>query len=274
MDRKAQAAPRRFAGVDLALLRDKTYMTELCILFALHRDPQAGLTGVAEQLDVTVQAVSNHAKRMADDGLLKTDPHRVTPQGVQALHSRIEEVKRAVDGAYERLNVVTETTALAGEAVAEGETVGLVMEDGLLVAYPGRDSSSVGVAGADARQGETVPVTDLEGILDIRSGEIHLVRLPAEGSDADLEALLDEEDLAFDRVAGLGTEATVRARRLDAPVLEFAPVEASFEAAQLGLDVLLLATPERVRDAVATLEGRNEDALIPVRYRLLEATSR
>lgn len=255
--------------MDLALLRDRTYMTELGILFALHRDPSQSLSDVADQLDVTPQAVSNYVKRMADEGLV-TDDHRLTSEGIEDLHDRVEAVKRLVDSAFEELNVITETTALAGEAVAEGQEVGLVLEDGLLVAYPDRGSSSVGVAAGDARAGEIVAVADLEGILDIRPGQVHLVRVP-HGADVDeLVAFLDEKGLDRGRVAGLGTEAKVLARELDEPVLEFAPAQAAFEAAQLGLDVLLLATPDRIRDAVSVLESRVEDALVPVRYRLHE----
>lgn len=257
--------------MDLALLRDRTYMTELGILFALHRDPTLNLTGVAEQLGVTVQAVSNYAKRMTEEGLLEAETHRVTPHGIQELHRRIGQVKRAVDRAFEHLNVITETTAIAGEAVEAGDRVGLVLEDGMLVAYPDRDSSSTGTADEDAQAGGTVAVTDLEGILDIRPGQVHLVRVP-HGYDArTLVGFLGDRELAWDRVAGIGTEAKVLARDLDGDVLEFAPVQAAFEAAQLGLDVLLLATPDRMEEAVSTLESRREDALVPVRYRLHEA---
>lgn len=267
--RKTQAIARPCPSVDLALLRDKTAMTEMGILFALHRDPSQSLSDVAARLDVTPQAVSNYVKRMAEDGLL-TDDHRLTSQGIEDLHDRVEAVKRLADDLFEKVNVITETTALAGEAVAEGDEVGLVLEDGLLVAYPGRTSSSTGVAAADADAGEIVAVADLEGILDIRPGQVHLVRVPQGADPGELASFLDDRELDWGRVAGLGTEAKVLARDLDAGVLEFAPGEAAFEAAQLGLDVLLLATPDRVRDAISTLESRGEDALVPVRYRLHE----
>lgn len=265
MPRRAHPPP-----VDLALLRDKAYMTELAILFALHRDPTLTLAGVADRLGVTGQAVSNYVKPMVGQGLLEEGSHRVTSKGVQTLHERVERVKRAVDDAYRRLSVITETAAVAGADVAEGEPVGLVLEDGLLVAHPGRTSGSTGVAASEAAEGETVYVTDLEGILDIEPGRVHVVRVPVPPDEKRVQAWLAERGLAFDRVAGLGTEAQLLARRMEAPLLEFAPADAAFEAAQLGLDVLLLATPDRVRDAVAALEAKNDGALIPVRYQLLE----
>lgn len=270
--------------MDLAVLRDKAYMTELAVLFALHRDPTLKLTGVADQLGVTVQAVSNYARAMVEQGLLEEGTHRVTPEGVQELHERLERVKRAVDGAYRRLRVITETAAVAGADLAAGERVRLVMEDGLLTAYPvegteddagdaaGDEESrgSTGVAAAEAQEGGTVHVTDLEGIVEITPGRVHVVRVPVPPDGKRVRAALDDRGVAWDRVAGLGTEAQLLARRMDAPLLEFAAADAAFEAAQLGLDVLLLATPDRVRDAVATLEARNDGALIPVRYELLE----
>lgn len=259
--------------MDLALLRDKTAMTEMAVLYALHEDPSVRLTGVADRLGVSVQAVSNYAKRLAADGLLEEESYRVTPRGVQVLHDRIEELKRTVDAAYRQLSVITETAAVAGADIEEGDAVGLVLEDGLLLAYPDRETSSTGVAASSAAEGRTVYVRDLEGILDIRPGRVHVVRVDAEAASEQIRAWLADRDLAWDRVAGVGTEARVVAGGLDGPLLEFAPVEAAFEAAQLGLDVLLLATKNRVRDVISTLESRSEDALIPVRYQLLEAPS-
>lgn len=270
---------RHPGSVDLARLRDRTWMTETAVLFLLHADPTLRLTGVADRLEVTVQAVSNYAKALAADGLLAQDEgsgaYRVTAAGVEALHDRVGEVKRIVDGAYRRLSVVTETTAMAGEAICEGDPVGLVMEDGLLVAYPDRDASSTGTAATSASAGEIVAVSDLDGILDIRPGRIHLVRVPADPAAQDLGAsalaeFLDRRGITYGRVAGLGTEAKLLARTLDAPLLEFAPVDAAFEAAQLGLDVLLLSTTDQLKTAVATLEFSNEDAPARVRYSVHE----
>lgn len=256
--------------MDLALLRDRTYLTELAVLYALHEDPSVRLTGVAEQLGVTVQAVSNYAKRLVEEGLLEEDGYRVTPEGVQEIHERIEELKRTVDAAYRRLNVITETAAVAGADIEEGQPVGLVMEEGLMVAYPDRESSSTGVAASTATEGATVYVRDLEGILDIEPGTVHVVRVPTPAGAAEVQELIDRQELAWDRIGGVGTEAQVLVRDLEGSALEFAPVPAAFEAAQLGLDVLLLVVEERVRDAVSRLEGLNDDALIPVRYRLHE----
>lgn len=266
--------------MDLGLLRDRTRMTELAVLFALKTEPGVRLTAVADRLDVTVQAVSNYARSLAEQDLLVQDDgtgtYRVTPAGVEALHDRVAEVKRAVDDAYRRLSVITETAALAGAAIQQGDRLGLVLEEGVLVAYPDRDSPSTGIAATAAAAGEVVAVSDLEGILDIRPGHVHLVRVPADAERAraldpdDVARRLKDRGAAFDRVAGLGTEAKVLARRMDRPLLEFAPVEAAFEAAQLGLDVLLLATADQLKSAVTTLESRNEDAPLRVRYTLHE----
>lgn len=263
-----------------SLLRDTPRLTRLLVLGEVRDRRPSTLQPVAEALEVTAQAVSNYMKELQDDGLVTRDDgaYVLTRQGHQALQEGVRELKSAVDDAARRFDVVETTAAVADEDLDEGDPVGLVLREGVLHAVPGGDAPSTGRALRAAEAGEDVPVRDLEGVVDLTPGTVHVLRVPAArqgGSRAvDPGALrdhLDEAGIAPDRVAVLGVTARVLARRADLDVgIEFAPVEAAHHAASLGLDVLLLVSRDRLPDALADLEGLQGEEIDPVPVELLD----
>lgn len=260
--------------------RERKRLTELLVLREILLAPSS-LRGVATRLGVTVQAVSVHVRRMTKAGLVERGDagYQPTAPGIQALQEGFRDLKRSVDDTLARMTVVKATSAVAGNAIREGDRVGLLMEAGVLVARTGRGASSTGVAVHDAADGEEVLVRDLAGVVDLRPGRLVVLRVPApeEGGSRrvaprKLRALLRERGVHPDRVAALGTPARVLSARLQlAPPLDFAPVEAAFHAAELGLSVVLLVSRELVKDALAVLDARNERTLVRVPIEILDA---
>lgn len=263
----------------IADLRDRRRLTGLLVLRELAFAPSS-LRAVASRLAITVQAVSVHAQRLASEGLLEKgdDGYVVTAKGTQALHEGFGDLKRTIDETIARMAVVRVTSAVAASAVRAGEGVGLFMEKGELVAYPRRRSPSTGIAAHDAAEGDELQVRDLAGVVELRPGRIFVLRVPApeEGGSRvvslrRLKALLREKAFAPDRVGAVGTPARVLARRAGHPPdLEFAPVEAGFHAAELGLAVLLLVSREHLKEALATIDARNARTLERVPVEILD----
>jgi putative transcriptional regulator len=255
------------------LLRDKAALTRLLLLLELQRTTHTRLAGLAERLGMTVQGVSNYIGEAERQGLVRAGRGRyeVTPRGTEVLEEGLAELKGFVDLAYQRLRVVEQCAALAAARVREGDPVGLFMEDGVLVARPRKASPSRGEAAHDAAPGELVRVRALAGLVALRAGRVTVLRLADyEGAGTKGAARALRKRLAQrrpDRLAAADTEGLVLARAAGRePDFRFAPTHAAHHAAQLGLDVLLLAGQAQVRFVAAELERLNEDALEPVRW--------
>lgn len=272
----------------LRRLRDRTGITRLLIVAELHKRPNATLSDIAPTLGVTVQAVSAHAKELASVGWLRSDDgsYRVTPKGLQSLHEGVRHLNDAVTALASPLDVIQVTSAVAAAPVAKGQAVALFMDEGDLAARPGVTAPSRGTAQNAAKPGEEVIVVDLQGMVKLEPGRLTVVTLPApsEGGIAkvDREALrrLFKGRPAPARVGAHGTGARILARsltkedfgrRLD---FEFAADRAAFNAAERGLDVLLLVTRERLAEVLEAYERLNADTLRRVPVEMLEAPER
>lgn len=257
------------------VLRDVREVTKLLILLEITRSPPNRLRPLAEKLDLTVQAVSEYVKTMRREGLIHQvgGVYRATKRGVDLLHARFSQIKDFVDSSMRGLRIIDVASAVAGEDIRAGEGVGLVMERGRLIAYPRKEARSRGRALGAARRGEDVALTDLEGIVDLRPGHLVVLRLPSAqegGARAVASARVKARLGAFEPALVAATDpiAIALAGRMGWSVdLEFAPAEASIDAALRGLDVLLVtASPqfEEVTRAVEAVNSGLEDR-IPIR---------
>jgi predicted transcriptional regulator len=277
-------------------LRDRTGITRLLILAELERRPGTTLSDVAAALGVTVQAVSAHAKDLSALGWLRIEDsdYRATPKGLQSLHEGVRHLRDAVGALAAPLDVIQLTSAIAASAIQAGDQVGLFMEDGDLAARPVKDAPSRGRARNAAKTGEEVIVGDLQGMVKLDPGRLAIVSLPgpAEGGiaaiDRDgLRKLLARRAPATPGNHGHGrghgalmgahgTGARVLARwlakeghgRLD---FEFAADRAAFNAAERGLDVLLLVTRDRLPEVMESFDRLNSETLRRVPVELVEA---
>lgn len=267
----------------LGRLRDRTAITRLLILAELQRRPGATLSDVAQELGITVQAVSVHARALAVAGALQVSngAYVATPKGLQSVHEGVRQLHEALAAVAEPLDVIQVTSALAASPIAAGQSVGLSMEDGDLAARPSTSAPSRGKARNAAKPGEEVIVTELQGLVPLDPGALTLVSLPgpAEGGIAKvdrpgLRKLLQGRSPA--KVGAHGTGARILARGLgkDGPGrldFEYAADRAAFNAAERGLDVLLFVTRDRLAEVMEALERLNADTLRRVPVDLLEA---
>ena len=231
------------------------------------RQPAVSQGEIADAVGVTSQAVSEYIRELVEDGLVEKEGrsrYRVTTEGVDWTLSAATDVRRFADHVTEDvLGSVQEDAAVATDAIEEGDTVTLSMQEGLQHATPvtdgdaGPDGSATGVATTDADAGEVVGVTGFEGVIDLEPGEVHVVQVPSIRS-----GLPDDSDLAeirrvcerADVVAAAGVEAVGALREIGVDsVGHFAAGEVAADAASRGLDAVVVASVDNV--------GRVTDAL-------------
>jgi len=241
------------------VLDNKRAATRFRILVEIaERQPAVSQGEIADAVGVTSQAVSEYIRDLVEDGFVEKEGrsrYRVTNEGVDWLFSAATDVRRFADHVTEDvLGSVQEDAAIAVEAVAEGETVTLFMDGGLLRARPGEDGAT-GVTTTDAAAGEVVGVTGFEGVIDLQPGGVDIIQVPPVRSDetADRDRIEGAADTA-DLVAAAGVEAVGVLRELGIdPRTHFAAGEVAADAASRGLDVVVVATTDAV--------GRVTDAL-------------
>ncbi len=234
------------------------------ILLELLRDGPSRASDLVEPTDLTLQGVSYHLKQLASEGLVAIEEEdrraRLTQEGIEALHDHFQGLKAFVDLALSEMLHVEECVALADEPVEEGDEVGLFMVDGRLVARQEASPSS-GRVRVPGGAGDLVVVSGLSGVVDLAPGRVDVVRLPRASRLPEASALADlvESTVPGWDVLGLaGLEAEVMAERcgLDeaGEVVRFGTGPAARNAAQVGLDVLVIASQETIRSVLEALE--------------------
>lgn len=250
----------------MRLLRHVRESTRLLLLLEITTRQHSRMKTLADKVGLTVQGVSDYLKGLTEEGFIRREGrvYRPTMDGVALLQERFKELRDFVEQAAGRMRILDFASALAGAAIQEGERVGLFMEDGYLVAHPDRTSPSHGKALHAARQGEDVAVVELEGMVELPRGTITVLRLPG-GREGGTRALDGEkvrrvlEEHPRHRLGVSGAVARALAVKLGRPIdFEFAVAAAAVEAAQRGLDVLILASEDALGDVLVGLEAAGE----------------
>ena len=246
-----------------AVLNNKRDATRYQVLVEIAaRQPAVSQGELAETIGVTSQAVSEYVRALvANDYVEKGGRGRyeVTKEGVDWLISRTEGLEGYLEHVTsDVIESVDVDAAVALGDLVEGETVGLVMRDGVLHASPSGDTATaVTVTGGAA--GEAVGVADFEGVVDYETGTVTILPVPAVTEDDALEpATLASHRPTDGLLATAGTEAYALATRADCrPDIRFGTENGVAEAAVRGLDVLLAAVTDQLPRHTAVLREKN-----------------
>jgi putative transcriptional regulator len=266
----------------MKLLRDLRLSTELLLLLELLRDPRGRLKTLSEKLGMTAQGVSEYLRRMQGEGLIQqiAGGYRLSNKGVQFLHENIVELRDFVVDAINRVDIIRTCAAVARTKIKRGDRVGLFMERGILTAYARRRSASTGISTTRAELGEIVRVKDLDGIVELSQGQLVIIELPAE-KDTDSgegpsytrtaiklkNALLK---LRRDRLGALDTTGLVLSRNIGLKCdFEFAAGAAGIEAAQKGLDAVLIGEPDEAARLASQIDELNSRSSGKLKYEYL-----
>jgi len=247
------------------ILQNKKTATVFQILVEVARSqPNIPQKLIAAKIGVTPQAVSEHIRELTRQGYLESpgrSRYRISPEGVNfilKMAGEIEEYSAQVAKAVTRIAV---TTALAKEDIASGQKVKLYMHDGLLHAAGTGPGSAQGTAISNAREGEDVGVSHLEGIVALEPGKVTVAVVPGiekGGSKvADLGGL-KKLCRRHKMILTVGLEALAALRKIGIePACLYAPIPATIEATQAGLSPLMVCAETELNNLSTKLSEAN-----------------
>lgn len=255
------------------LLRSKNLATKFQILVEVAANqPDIQQRDIAKRLDLTPQAVSDYVRELVKDGWLISEGrsrYRVTKEGVDWMLKGLREWQSYSNTVQKAVASISVCAAVADCDLSQGQKVGLVMRDGLLLATDNPNAGASGIAVSEAKKGEDVGVSEIDGIVPLEIGKVTILKVPGiqrGGSrHTDLEGLkkgIQGKKL----VSAIGIEALVALRQIGAEPLYFYGVrDAVVEAAYSGLSPVVVCVDDDTSDLIRRLEEKNID------YELLDA---
>lgn len=235
----------------MKFFKKKGELTRFQILAEIAKNqPHLRQKDIAEKLGITVQAVSENIKSLTDEGFVEiredTVRYHITKRGIEKLKKEAVDLRKYADEVVETMNTYKSIwPAIAESEVKAGEKVWLKMKNGTL--YATRDKSPASAEALyDASKDEDVALTKLEGTIELKPGNVTIIRLPTinqGGSRAcNLDKVREIYNKGFDRVGVMGTISRAVTNKLRiSPDFEFATPYATVAASKRGLNVLVFA---------------------------------
>lgn len=227
---------------------------------------------IAKNIDITLQGVQYHLKSLKSSELV-TEENTISQKGFEYLYSGLNNIRSFVSENIYKLDRVITWEAISNDRINAGDTVYLKMDQGYLTAFKENVSESKGVSISDGEKGGIIGVTRVEGIIDVRVKSVNILITP------DVENIRDFDDLivkiserisefSTDIVSVIGESALYIAKKLGIRnIVEYAPLEAGFEAARRGMSSLVMVSSRRFRfllEDLKSLENRNEEVSVKI----------
>ncbi|MGB9915473.1 MAG: winged helix-turn-helix transcriptional regulator [Candidatus Bathyarchaeales archaeon] len=266
------------------LLRDKGALTKFQILFEIMRQqPHIKQKDVSEALGITIQAVSKHFKTLMKEGLLEAGSeraeYRLTAKAYEKLQDYLKNIDDYVKTIKTTLKVERLIPAIAMQPVKAGDTVGLVMKDGVLYAVASADAKveACGVAIINADTGEDVGLKDVKGKVKVPPGKVLLVKLPSikEGGSRAVDITKIKqlyEKFKPDRIGVIGVVGRAVLNKIGLKAdFEFGISRATAVAASRGLKVFVLVVGRMVNHVIDAIDMENIKSATRIIYEVEDA---
>ena len=248
--------------------RKPGWFTEFQILVELaERQSKMRQRDVAEALDITVQAVSKHIKKLRAEGLIESRgvEYVLTHSGIEKLAAYTKSLETQVKKASSRSQLERRWPAIASKPISSGEEVGLVMKNGVVYAVRKNDKNAkaFGIALGDTSIGEDVTLRDMRGTIDLRRGTVAIVKLPninqGGSRNVDIPKVRNIcKRFRPDKIGVIGTVARAVINKLNLKVdFEFGVTRSAAMAALRGLNVLILSTGRMTNRVLEEIERVN-----------------
>ena len=247
------------------ILRNKKLATKFQVLVEIAANqPNIQQRHIAQRLGVTSQAVSEYIKELIKDNWLTSDGrsrYRITREGMNWVLKSFRELRVYSTFVEKALTNITVCSAVAGCDLSQGQVVGLEMKEGLLFATDASGKAATGVAVSNARKGEDVGISNVEGIVPLEIGEVTILRVPdiQRGGSQNVDIARLKKELNHEVLVGtIGIEALIALRRIGIePDYLYGVTEAAIEAAHSGLSFCILCSDDEVPSLLKRLEEKN-----------------
>jgi len=247
------------------ILRNKNLATRFQILVEIaRRGPNIQQRDIAARLGVTPQAISDYIKQLVKEGLLVAEGrsrYRPTTQGVNWTIKVLRELRSYDAVVQQAITSISVSAAIAAADLKKGQTVGLEMREGLLYATPRPSKGARGFAAIDARAGEDIGVSHIEGIVDFNLGKVTVLKVPSvkRGGTGRVDlARLKKEVAGKDLVGVVGIEAVVALKKVSPKhAYLYGASDAAIEAVRSGLSPAIACVDDAVPGFISRLEEAN-----------------
>jgi putative transcriptional regulator len=256
----------------IEVLRNKNLTTRFQILVEIaNAGPAVQQREIAQNLNITPQAVSDYIAQLSGEGLLASEGrahYRVTNQGVNWIIKTLRELGEYNAFIQRAITDLSVCAAIAKDDLKKGQRVGLEMKDGLLLASASRKRGASGTTIDRARAGEDVGISGIEGIVPLEVGRVTILRMPGiqRGGSKKINYDILKQHLAkSNMVAALGLEALAALRKTRSEFQHYGAAAAAIEAAKSGLKPLVVCVDSEAADLIARLEKER------IAYQLFDA---
>jgi len=249
------------------VLRNKNLATKFQILVEIAANqPNIQQRDIAQRLNITPQAVSEYIKGLIKEGSLTSEGrsrYKVTTEGVNWVLKALRELRDYTSLVAKAVANISISAAVAECNLSQGQTVGLRMKDGLLYATRMVGDGARGVVVSDAKEGEEVGVSNIEGIVELQIGKIAILKVPdvrGGGSRAVDLTRLKKETSNRGPVGAIGIKALTALRQVGTePDYFYGVKEAVVEAACTGLSPAVVCVDSQTSDLLQRLGEENID---------------
>lgn len=254
------------------ILQDKATATKLQILIEIAAgQPDIQQKDIAKRLGITPQWVSEYILKFLDEGLVASEgrsKYRVTAEGVDWLMKLLREMRDYFATAEKVVRNITVCAAIAVSDLSKGQQVGLVMENGRLLADAYKNQGAKGIAASDAKSGQDVGISNIEGIIELEQGKVTILKVPGiqRGGSRNVDlARLGKEVSGEVIIGAIGVEALIALKQIGAePTYTHGAKEAIAEAAQSGLSSVIVCVDDEIPELLQALGEKH------LGYKLLE----
>ncbi len=249
------------------VLRNRNLLTKFQILVEIAANqPNIQQRDIALRLNITPQAISEYIKELIKEGLLTSkgrSRYKVTAEGVNQVLKTLRELRSYTSFASKMVANISVSAAVAECNLSQGQAVGLKMNKGLLLATNTTGEGARGIAVSDAKEGEAVGISEIEGIVELEIGKITILKVPdiQEDSSKSVDLTLLKREISDRSLIGaIGIEALTALRQTGAePDCFYGVKEAVIEAACSGLSPAVVCTDSQTSDLLQRLEAENVD---------------
>ena len=246
------------------VFKKKGELTQFQILAEIAKnEPHLRQKDIAQKLGITVQAVSENLKNLADEGYVVTkmgrSKYKLTKRGIDKVKMEAGDLKRFADKVLDTMSTYKSIwPAIAREDLKSGDKVGLSMDKGTLFASKHESSAHAEVL-SDVFKGEDVALIKLGGTIDLKQGKVTVLILPTinQGGSRSIDqnkikTVLEKD---FDKVGIMGTVSRAVVDKLNIkPDFDFATPSAAVAASKRGLNVLVFTVGKMNRSITRKLD--------------------
>jgi putative transcriptional regulator len=248
------------------ILQSKNLATKFQILLEIAASqPNIQQKNIAGKVNITPQAVSEYVKDLISDGWLASQGrsrYQVTKEGVDWILKMARQLQSYCSFVNKVVSDISVSTAIATDDLSSGQSVSLYMKDGLLFASNKlARGAAKGIAVFEAKKGEDVGISQIEGVIELKMGEVIICKVPnvREGGSRNVNLARLKEELDKGRLVGaIGNEALITLKSIGVkPDYRYGVNEAMVEAASCGQSFLVVCTEDAVSEVFRRLEEEN-----------------